>query len=65
MFVGIYSIFFGALLLVIGMRWADNMAKNFRKSGSEVDPAYFKVAIGGFGLAAIIFGIVKLTAALR
>ena len=65
MVAGIAFIFFGVALLAIGPRWADRMVNNFRKLGSEVDPAYFKIATGVLGLAGIIAGIVKLTAALR
>ena len=65
MAAGIAAIAIGAILLVIGPRWADNMVNKFRKLGSEVDPSFFKIAVGVVGIASIIFGIVEVTAALR
>ncbi len=65
MAAGIAAIAIGAILLVIGPRWADNMVNKFRKLGSEVDPGFFKIAVGVAGIASIIFGIVEVTAALR
>ena len=65
MFAGIFAIAIGSVLLAIAGRWADNMAKKFSKTGSEIDPAIFKIAMTIAGLAGIIFGIVKMTAALR
>jgi len=62
---GIAAIAIGAILLVIGPRWADNMVNKFRNLGSEVDPGFFKIAVGVVGIASIIFGIVEITAALR
>jgi len=41
------------------------MVNKFRKLGSEVDPGFFKIAVGVVGIASIIFGIVEVTAALR
>jgi hypothetical protein len=49
----------------MGLLWADNMVNKFRKLGSEVDPGFFKIAVGVVGIASIIFGIVEVTAALR
>ena len=55
----------GSIVLAIAGRWADNMANKFRKTGSEIDPAIFKIAMSIMGLAGIIYGIVLMTAALR
>ena len=65
MVAGITAIAIGAVLLAIGPRWADNMVERFRKLGSEIDPAFFKIAVSGLGIASIIFGIVEITASLR
>ncbi|HVS81856.1 MAG TPA: hypothetical protein VHE60_08975 [Pyrinomonadaceae bacterium] len=65
MVTGIAAIVIGVVLLAIAPRWADNMVKSFRKLGSEVDPAYFRIAGGVVGIASIVFGIVEITAALR
>lgn len=66
MVVGILIIIVSINFLAVGVRWSENMAKRFRRQlGSEIDPAIFKVAIWIVGLAGIIFGIVKITAALR
>jgi hypothetical protein len=62
---GIAAIVIGVVLLAIAPRWADKMVNSFRKLASEVDPAYFKIAVGVVGLASIVFGIVEMTAALR
>ena len=65
MAAGIAAIAIGAILLVIGPRWADNVVERFRKLGSEVDPGFFRIVVGVIGIASIIFGIVEITAALR
>ena len=65
MVAGIAASAIGAVLLAIGPRWADNMVNKFRNLGSEVDPGFFKIAVGIVGIASIIFGIVEITAALR
>ena len=65
MVAGIFAIVIGSVVLAIAGRWADNMAKNVRKAGSEVDPAVFKIAMGIVGLAGIIYGIVLMTRSLR
>ena len=65
MFAGIFAVAMGSVLLAIAGRWADNMANKFRKTGSEIDPAVFKIAMSIMGLASIIFGIVLMTRALR
>ena len=64
MVAGIFLITVGIILLIIGRAWADKMANRFRTLGSDMDPAYFKIATSVLGLGAIIFGLVKLTAAL-
>ena len=55
----------GSVVLAIAGRWADNMAKKFRATGSEIDPAIFKIAMSIAGLAGIIYGIVLITRSLR
>lgn len=62
---GIAAIAIGVVLLAIAPYCSDNMVKSFRKLGSEVDPAYFKIAVGVVGVASIVFGIVEITASLR
>lgn len=66
MVAGIFVIAFGAVVLLIGPRWAGNMANKFRQQlGSEIDPSFFKIGPVVLGLAAIVFGIVEVTRALR
>jgi hypothetical protein len=66
MVAGIFAITFGAVALVIGPRWAGNMANKLRQQlGSEIDPTFFKLGPMVLGLAAIVFGIVEVTRALR
>ena len=65
MVTGVAAIAIGVVLLAIAPRWTDNMVERFRKLGSEVDPAYFRITVGVVGIASIIFGIVEITAALR
>ena len=66
MVAGIFAITFGAVALVIGPRWAVNMANKLRQQlGSEVDPNFFKVGPVVLGLAAIVFGIIEVTKSLR
>ena len=65
MVAGIFAIVIGTVVLAIAGRWADNMANKFRATGSEIDPAIFKIAMGIVGLAGIIYGIVLMTRSLR
>ena len=64
MVVGIFLIALGSVLLIMGGSWAENIANKFRGLGSDIDPAIVKVTIILFGLAAIVFGLVKVAAAL-
>jgi len=62
---GIFFIFFGLIVLMIGPRWADNMVEKFRQFNSEVDPNFFKVAMRAVGVVAIILGAIEITRELR
>ena len=64
MVLGIFLIALGSVLLIMGSSWAENIANKFRGPGSNIDPAMVKVVIILFGLAAVVFGLVKVTAAL-
>lgn len=45
MVAGIFVITFGAVVMLIGPRWAGNMANKFRQQlGAEIDPSFFKLA---------------------
>jgi hypothetical protein len=62
---GAFFIFFGLIVILMTPRWADNNVKRFRQFNSEVDPNFFKVALGVVGVVAIILGVVEITRALR
>jgi len=62
---GVFFIFFGLIVILIAPRRADNMVKRFRQFNSEVDPNFFKIALGVAGVVAIILGAVEITRALR
>jgi len=63
--VGVFLIFIGLIGLLIAPRKADNMAEKFRQFNSEIDPGIFKFALVVPAIAAIIWGAVEITKALR
>ena len=65
MVAGIFVIACGTVVLLIGPRWADNMANKFRQFAPEIDSSFFKLGIVVLGLAVIVLGIVEVTRALR